>query len=212
VDSGPGIPEEYLERIFDPFWTTKEPGQGTGLGLSLVHSIVAEHGGEIRVDSEVGKGAAFAVELPRAPAAPPGAAGGGSTPRPLRVLVVDDEAPIRRSLARYLERRGHRVDEASDGREALARVQEAGAAPYDVILADLRMPGVSGDRLLAELRVRGDGAEDRLVLITGDALSDHVAAALAASGVPVVFKPFELEQVARAVEQRARVPGERGGD
>jgi PAS domain S-box-containing protein len=202
VDSGPGIPEEHLERIFDPFWTTKEPGQGTGLGLSLVHGIVAEHGGEIRVDSELGGGAAFAVELPRAPAAPARGPSDAAV-RPLRVLVVDDEAPIRRSLARYLERRGHRVDEASDGREALARLADAGDEPYDVILADLRMPGLDGDRLLAELRAGGTGAEERLVFITGDALSDAAAAAHAASGIPVMFKPFELEEVARAVEQRA---------
>ncbi|HEU0079254.1 MAG TPA: ATP-binding protein, partial [Longimicrobiaceae bacterium] len=68
TDSGPGIPREHLERIFDPFWTTREPGRGTGLGLSLVHGIVTEHGGTIRVDSEPGRGAAFGVELPRAPA------------------------------------------------------------------------------------------------------------------------------------------------
>ncbi len=202
VDSGPGIPEEHLERIFDPFWTTREPGKGTGLGLSLVHGIVAEHGGEIRVDSEPGRGAAFAVELPRAPAAAVRGPSDASARR-LRVLVVDDEASIRRSLARCLERRGHRVDEASDGSEALARLGDAGDDPYDVILADLRMPGLDGDRLLAELRAGGTGAEERLVFITGDALSDAAAAALGASGIPVIFKPFELAQVARAVEQRA---------
>ncbi|MEW5928765.1 MAG: ATP-binding protein [Gemmatimonadota bacterium] len=211
VDSGPGIPGEHLERIFDPFWTTKEPGQGTGLGLSLVHGIVVEHGGEIRVDSEPGRGAAFAVDLPRTP----GSAGRGASPqatRPLRVLVVDDEAPIRRSLARFLERRGHRVDEAADGREALALIGDAAHARYDVILADLRMPGLSGDRLLAELRAGGTGAEERLVFITGDALGEAAAAGIAAAGVPVVFKPFELEQVARAVERRAgRGTQERGG-
>ena len=203
VDSGPGIPGENLERIFDPFWTTREPGQGTGLGLSLVHGIVTEHGGEIRVDSEPGRGAAFAVELPRGPAAPGRSPVPAAAVRPLRVLVVDDEAPVRRSIARYLERRGHRVDEASDGREALARLDEARDTPPDVILADLRMPGLGGDRLLAALRARGAGGEERLVFITGAPLSDAAVAAMAASGIPVLSKPFELEQVARAVEERA---------
>jgi PAS domain S-box-containing protein len=201
VDSGPGIPEEHLERIFDPFWTTKEPGKGTGLGLSLVHATVTEHGGTIQVDSEPGRGAAFVVEFPLAPR-PAGAPGVPGRGRALRVLVVDDEAPIRRSLALYLERLGHRVEEAGDGREALDRIVAA-PAPYDVVLADLRMPGLGGDRLLAELRARGSGADRRVVFITGDALSDATAAGYAAAGIPVVFKPFELEQVARAVELRA---------
>ncbi len=72
-----------------------------------------------------------------------------------------------------------------------------------MILADLRMPGLGGDGLLAALRAREDGAEERLVFITGAPLSDAVAAAMAAAGIPVLSKPFELEQVARAVEQRA---------
>lgn len=209
VDSGPGIPEEHLDRIFDPFWTTREPGKGTGLGLSMVHGIVAEHGGRIRVESEPGKGASFTIDLPGAVPPLPGTdAAEEGAPRGLRVLVVDDEPPIRRSLVRYLERRGHRVDEAADGREALVRIGAAEAAPYDVILADLRMPGLSGDRLLAELRARETGVEDRVVFITGDALSDETAAALAS--VPVIFKPFELEQVARALETRGRRAGSRG--
>ncbi|HEV2146450.1 MAG TPA: ATP-binding protein [Longimicrobiaceae bacterium] len=78
VDSGPGIPEDHLERIFDPSWTTPEPGKGTGLGLGPVHGIVAEHGGTIRVHSEPGRGAAFTVELPRADGAA-GAAERGRT-------------------------------------------------------------------------------------------------------------------------------------
>ncbi len=206
VDTGPGIPPEHLERIFDPFWTTREPGKGAGLGLSMVYGIVAGHGGEIRVESEPGRGAAFTVELPALPA-PADAGAGDEAGLPagpgLRVLVVDDEAPIRHSLARYLARRGHAVDQAADGREALRRL-DAAAEPYDVVLADLRMPGLSGDRLLAEMRVRHPGSEHRLVFITGDALGEEMAGAIASSGVPVVFKPFELEQVARAVERRAR--------
>lgn len=203
VDSGPGIPGEHLERIFDPFWTTREPGQGSGLGLSLVHGIVTEHGGEIRVDSEAGRGAAFAVELPRASAAPARGSGAAPAVRPLRVLVVDDEAPVRRSIALYLERRGHRVDEAGDGAEALAMLGQAADLAFDVILADLRMPGLGGDRLLAALRAGGTGAEERLVFITGDSPSDAALGGMAASGIPLLSKPFELEQVARVVEQRA---------
>ncbi|HEX2091503.1 MAG TPA: ATP-binding protein [Longimicrobiaceae bacterium] len=201
VDSGPGIPAEHLDRIFDPFWTTKEPGEGTGLGLSMTYSIVMEHGGEIRVESRPGEGAAFTVELPSEPVSPmvpPPELGAARSPA-LRVLVVDDEAPIRQAVARYLQRRGHYVDQAADGREALDRLEEA---PYDAIVADLRMPGLSGERFLAELRERHPGAERRLLFITGDALSESVPGVITGSAIPVIYKPFEMEQIAREVEER----------
>ena len=213
VDSGAGIPAEHLERVFDPFWTTRDPGKGTGLGLSLVHGIVTAHGGEIRVESAPGEGAAFIVQLPRAPEIAPSAEPGvgEGVPRPLRVLVVDDEAPIRTSLVRYLERRGHRVDAAEDGREALRRVGESRDFPYDVVLADLRMPEVGGDRLLEALRGRPGAPDRRVVFVTGDAASEEAAEILAASGAPVILKPFDLAEVAVVVERHAeRV--RRGGE
>lgn len=202
VDSGPGIRPDHLDRIFDPFWTTKPPGEGTGLGLSLVHSIVTEHGGEVRVDSEPGKGAAFTVTFPRAPGAP---GDGAAEPeaeapgRPLRVLVVDDEGPVRRTVVRFLERRGHRVAEAGEGGEALAKLSAGGDA-FDVILSDLRMPGISGERFLEALRALGTGLERRLVFLTGDAASGDAARLLETMRVPVLYKPFELSELARVVE------------
>jgi PAS domain S-box-containing protein len=207
ADSGPGIRPEDLERIFDPFWTTKEPGEGTGLGLSLVHGIVTEHGGAIYVESTPEQGAAFTVKLPRAPLESSVAAPAASAVKPsrsLRVLVVDDEAAIRHSLARFLERRGHHVDEAAEGGAALERV---GTADYDVILADLRMPGLGGDQLLARLRELGRGLEHRLIFITGDAVSSDAARFLSTVAVPVVLKPFELGELALLVEQHADAVG-----
>jgi PAS domain S-box-containing protein len=203
-DTGPGILPEHLERIFDPFFTTKEPGEGTGLGLSLVHSIVSEHGGEIRVESVPGHGTCFSVLLPAAgrglPRAEPTVEPSGSR-RPLRILVVDDEEPIRRSLLRYLSRRGHHVAEASDGAEALRRLAAAGPdRTYDVILADLRMPGLGGDQLLERLKQQRSGLERKLIFMTGDAASPDAQRILSTAGVPVVLKPFELAEVAQIVE------------
>jgi PAS domain S-box-containing protein len=203
-DTGSGILPEHLERIFDPFFTTRDPGEGTGLGLSLVHSIVSDHEGEIRVESVPGHGSSFTVRfpeahrgLPRQEAVPDPA---GAT-RPLRILVVDDEEPIRRSLLRYLARRGHHVDGAADGGEALHRLAEApGERSYDVILADLRMPGLGGDDLLQKLRDQRTGLDRRLIFMTGDAASPDSARILSAAGVPVVLKPFELAEVAQIVE------------
>ncbi|HEX2202312.1 MAG TPA: PAS domain-containing protein [Longimicrobium sp.] len=208
VDSGPGIRPEDLDRVFDPFWTTKPPGEGTGLGLSLVHSIVAEHGGEVRVESEPGKGAAFRVTFPRAAGAEGGAEGPASgaaeaPARPLRVLVVDDEGPVRRTVVRFLERRGHRVDEATEGGDALRRLAAEGEG-YDVILSDLRMPGVPGDRFFDALRALGTGLERKLVFLTGDAASGDAARLLATARVPVLYKPFELAELARVVEGMGR--------
>jgi two-component system NtrC family sensor kinase len=206
-DNGPGIPAQDLARIFDPFWTTRAPGEGTGLGLSLAHAIVSEHGGRIMVDSEPGRGAAFTLELPSAPpvSVPAGDADvESSTSDGLRILVVDDEAPIRFSLVRYLERRGHHVREASEGNEALTILGEStDRAAFDIIVADLRMPGLDGPQLLEQLRRRHDGLDQRLIFITGDAESPEAEQLLLDAGVPVVWKPFELAEIAQIIEVQA---------
>jgi two-component system NtrC family sensor kinase len=202
-DSGPGIPEEHLERVFDPFWTTKAPGEGTGLGLSLVYRIVTDHGGDVRVRSEPGSGAVFTVLLPATPVADPepDESFADEPPRPLRVLLVDDERALRNSIARYLRRRGHRVDEAQDGAAALAMISRT--PDYDVILTDLRMPGLSGEQLLERLRSTGLGLHRQVVVITGDAAHADAARIVEATGAPTLIKPVKLQDVARAIEQHA---------
>ncbi len=207
VDSGPGIAPDHLGRIFDPFFTTKSPGEGTGLGLSLAHSIVAEHGGMIRADSTLGRGAVFTIELPTASAArTPAKVVTALAPArtSLRILVVDDEESIRRSLVRFLERRGHSVDVASSGLEALQRIDDAPEArPYDIVLTDLRMPELGGDQLFRLLRARGRGLERRLVFVTGDSATGSAHEFLASTGQPVVMKPFALEELVQVVESHA---------
>lgn len=206
IDNGSGIPEKVLEHIFDPFFTTKSPGEGTGLGLSLVHSIVSEHGGRISVNSIEGRGSAFSVLLPfaregvdtaesaAAPGAPP------TNVRPLNVLIVDDEAAIRLALVRHLQRRGHKVETAEDGAAALDRIAANG---FDVIVSDIRMPGMSGDRLLRELRERGaDEAVRRLVFMTGDPASEAVQQGVEHE-IPVLSKPFTLREITEKIEEHA---------
>jgi CheY-like chemotaxis protein/anti-sigma regulatory factor (Ser/Thr protein kinase) len=212
ADTGQGMDAALMERIFDPFFTTKPPGEGSGLGLSLVARIVAEHAGEVRVESTPGKGTTFTVELPAAfgdadpavarPAPQPAAAERPVTP--LRVLVVDDEAPVRRVVARFLERRGHVVHQAAEGAEALAMVDAAGPEGYSVILSDLRMPGLGGDQLLERLRARGDGMDQRLVLLTGDTASPDAGRILRNSDVPVLEKPIDMNELARELERITR--------
>jgi PAS domain S-box-containing protein len=198
VDNGHGIPPHQLERIFDPFFTTKAPGVGTGLGLSLVHSIVTENGGEIRVDSEIGTGTAFRLEWQRASSESAVAAPARDEPARrtgMRILIVDDETALRTVMARYLSRRGHIVEQAADGAAALEMLEHA---QYDVILSDLRMPGLGGEALMERLRDRG--LADSVIFMTGDAAG--AAARLADAGVPVLLKPVELAEVARALEDR----------
>jgi CheY-like chemotaxis protein len=201
-DTGTGIPAEHLDRIFDPFFTTKPPRNGTGLGLSLVHTIVHEHGGDLLVESEVGKGTTFRIDLPRRPTS-----GNGSGPdtvgtpihgRPLRILLVDDEEALRCSGVRYFTHIGHHVDVATEGTAALRLLDDR---EYDVIISDLRMPGMGGEAFLQRLRERGDGLEKRVVFVTGDAVSTPAARAMSITGVPVLAKPVDLEAIARAVEQ-----------
>jgi PAS domain S-box-containing protein len=201
VDNGPGIPPRHLERIFDPFFTTKGPGEGTGLGLALVHTIVSEHRGEIRVDSEVGAGTAFRVDLPRAmgtaeqEAAPVAAQ---AQPERTRVLVVDDETPVRRVVVRYLARLGYDADEAADGKQALSMIDWADQ-PYSAIISDLRMPGLSGDELFRRLAERG--LARRLIFLTGDTASQAAADLLEGIDVPILAKPVSMDELGRALRE-----------
>ena len=212
VDSGSGIPREQLGRIFDPFYTTKSPGEGTGLGLSLVQSIVSDHDAEIHVESEVGKGTAFRIDFPLRPQlpVPPRLA-----PRPpdaartLRVLVVDDEDGVRQVIARFLSRRGHLVHEATEGGQALHMLMAADEE-YDVIVSDLRMPGLSGEQLLMQLQQRGSGMASRIIFLTGDTASPEAMRLLVDAHVPVLAKPVGVADLALLVEEVAGLRPARG--
>ena len=197
TDTGPGIPAEELDQIFNPFFTTKPVGEGTGLGLSISDAIIREHGGQIRVSSRVGEGATFTVELPivHAPAPRTGeipvAVERSTAPRTM--LIVDDEPALRAALSLYLEREGHTVDAVGSGREAL---EHARSRRYDAILLDLRMPDMSGDVLFAELQASDPEHAARVVFATGDVDSEAARAFLERSGRPYIEKPFGLEDVA----------------
>jgi two-component system NtrC family sensor kinase len=206
-DNGPGIPREQLGQIFDPFYTTKSPGEGTGLGLSLAHSIVAEHGGTLRASSSPGAGATFIMRLPDAEVSAAARETRTRMPAPpvrsLKVLIVDDESTIRDVLASFLRRRGHEVETAAEGSRALSLVRaRAPDAMFDVILSDLRMPGLGGDELLRQLGVLDPTLQDRVVVMTGDAASEETVAILSDAGVPVIVKPFTLAELAILIENR----------
>ncbi len=162
-DDGPGIPEEMREKIFEPLFTTKPKGVGTGMGLFTVRRVVERHGGEIEVESEVGRGSRFVVRLPRAStgsAAVTKVATGGAGPGPPRgrlLLLVEDDPGIRDLAKRILVGAGLRVVDVADGDAALA-AWERQKEEIDLVLADLVLPGeLSGrDVALAILRDRPD--------------------------------------------------------
>jgi CheY-like chemotaxis protein len=154
-DTGCGMAPELLERIFEPFFTTKDIGKGTGLGLATVFGIVKQHGGALRVTSEVGRGTTFVVLLPAADSTALAQAGDEALRAPRggteSILLVEDNEPVRRLAQRFLEMRGYRVRVANTGAEAL-RLWEQGLDTFDLLMTDIVMPGgISGQKLAERL-------------------------------------------------------------
>ncbi|HET7585787.1 MAG TPA: PAS domain S-box protein [Gemmatimonadaceae bacterium] len=196
TDTGVGIAPDAMERIFNPFYSTKPVGEGTGLGLSISDGIVREHGGRIVVRSEPGRGATFTMQVPLVPAPETREPGTPRAPLPAvprRVLLVDDEPSARSALALYLGNAGHDVDVVGSGAEALARMRER---RYDAILLDLRMPDMGGHEVYAALLSRDAAQARRVVFVTGDAEGQVTRAFLRQAGRPCLRKPFALEEVA----------------
>jgi len=211
-DTGAGIPEELRERIFEPFFTTKEGGRGVGLGLSLCSDIVHRLGGEIVVESEVGRGARFDVRLPVAdPISRPRPVCSTSLPvvspqQGMRVLVVDDDELFRRAFLRMLS--GHDVVLAPGGAEALALIRQD--HDFDVVLCDVMMPDVDGPHVYAALERDAPELRERTVFCTGGAITARMRAFLEAisKSNEVVEKPVQTDHL-RQVVQRVGARGSR---
>ncbi len=195
-DSGHGMSPEVLEKAMDPFFTTKEQGKGTGLGLSLVYSTVKAHGGQVRIQSEPGRGTCVSLQFPSITPKVPEREVSAEEPSTtsgahLSVLVVDDEEMIRSSILAVLEALGHRSAEASRGEEALERL-EAGLRP-DVVILDMNMPGLGGAGTLP--RIRALRPDLPVLLATGRV--DQVALDLVQHhpGVILLSKPFGVRDL-----------------
>lgn len=217
-DNGCGIPEDQRKHIFDPFFSTKAPGKGTGLGLGMAQAIVQEHGGWIEFDTEVGKGTEFRVYLPKAsgPApedagvdeefvdAPPGGEGetGAATPiskASSSILVVDDEDSVRSIAVSMLKHLGYEVTQAADGEEALEKVAAADK-PFDAILLDIYMPKLSGRDTFK--RLREEGCTAPVIVCSGFVIDPAEFIALGAAGsgpLEVIQKPYSMSLLSRVV-------------
>lgn len=207
-DTGPGIAPDSLQRIFNPFFTTKPTGSGTGLGLSISLGIVSEHGGRIWAENVAGGGSRFCVELPvvepvRA-AEPEPSPVSAYAAIGMRVLVVDDEEPIRVALCRYLSQAGHVAVPTGSGAEALSHAERQ---DFDAMILDIRMPDMSGKEVFERLRKVHPSLAERVIFLTGDTVSLELRRFLSESGRPFVAKPFEFRTVMEALP-RAPLAGE----
>jgi CheY-like chemotaxis protein len=181
-----------LDRIFDPFFTTKPPGKGTGLGLTTVYSFVRKSGGDIKVESEVGRGTVFRIFLPRAeeaagplPTRPPrpSAAPGSSS---AVILVVDDDAGVREATCAQLQREGYRVL-AADGSADALRFAEVQGGEISLVILDVHMPGMNGPELgrrLVDMHVPA-----KVLFVTGLAGAD-LPDDMPQGGDRLLHKPF----------------------
>jgi len=206
-DDGPGIEEEVLKKIFDPFFTTKPPGIGTGLGLSVSYGIVKEHQGDIVVDTELGKGTKFTVILPvlayseymymqsktleeeqlnemR-----------GNKANTEKVLIVEDEEIITTLIKGILENEGYSVDLASNGEDALTKID---GSRYIFIVCDIKMPQMDGKEFFNRVKLLNNGLASKILFITGDPSKDTLDF-IRETGNSYLAKPFKIEEFMAAV-------------
>lgn len=201
TDTGVGMSREVRNQIFDPYFTTRNKGEGTGLGLSVVHGIVTECGGHIVVNSEPGKGAAFEIYLPRIDPPEDGEAGETGLSLPggdERLLLVDDEPQVLAMLEQMLRGLGYRLTAHLDGEEALAAFQSDPAA-FDLVLTGAAMPGLGGAELIGQLKeIRPDIP---VILFTG--FSDEIAEkTIEKLGIQAcLLKPLARSELAAVVRE-----------
>ncbi|MGI2335909.1 MAG: PAS domain S-box protein [Dehalogenimonas sp.] len=204
TDDGPGMADKTKAKLFQPFFTTKDPGEGTGLGLSLSFGIIHEHGGTIRAESELGKGTTFIIELPiTADTEKEQLSSDTGLPAPTlsksaRILVIDDEPTIRSFVKAILAKGGHTVDETGAPDEVLPKLKQGG---YDLVISDIRMPGMGGTELYKHILKEQPEMKDKVLFMTGDTSSQDVKSFLAQNQLPYLTKPFERRTLEEKVNE-----------
>ena len=201
TDTGTGMSPEVLSQAFDPFFTTKPLGQGTGLGLSMIHGFVRQSGGQVRIDSEVGKGTTIALYLPRfmgeiedtdgVTGSLSVAGGKGET-----VLVIDDEPTVRMLIVEVLEDAGYRTLQAGDGPSGLALLQDN--SRIDLLVTDVGLPGGMNGRQVADA-ARETRPDLKILFVTGYAEHAAVGDGQLEAGMQVLTKPFVMTELAEKI-------------
>ncbi|MEE9543388.1 MAG: response regulator [Thermodesulfobacteriota bacterium] len=205
VDNGPGIKEEDIHRVVDPFFTTKTLGKGTGLGLSITHGIIVEHGGSLEIESPGEKGTTVTVKLPyeeikekteTIPA--PQSLPKENTLMNKKILIADDETSIREVLSELLSTEGFLVETASDGAEALKLIEKE---TFDLVITDIRMPNMSGPELYDTVVKEHSYLKDKVIVLTGDILGEEAKDFILKSGCLYILKPFNPGELLKVLNK-----------
>jgi len=206
TDQGTGIPEKYLEKIFDPYFTTKQ--DGSGLGLAIVHSIILKHSGYIYVNSLLGKGTTFVIFLPAADRVetgeekPMNLSTVHNEDQSIKILIMDDDPLVRDVSKRILNKLGHTVDICEDGSQAIEKYKQAMAetAFYDLVIMDLTIPGgMGGQKAIKELLKIDPSAK---VVVASGYSNDPVLANYKGYGFKaVVTKPYTFEKIQHVIDK-----------
>ncbi len=213
-DTGPGVPQDIIDKIFDPFFTTKDVGKGTGLGLSTVYGVIGQMGGAIYLDSEEGQGALFSIYLPafepeELVLAQEQANAGSTEVRDLtgngRILVVEDEDAVRNFVVMALAGRGYEVVEACDGVDALEVIEEEGGEYFDLIISDIMMTEMDGPDFILAVHEKY-AYHPRVIFMSGyaeTAMRDQIDK-IQSTGY--LQKPFSAKDLASTVKDAVGAP------
>ena len=206
-DNGVGIPVEHLKKVFNPFFTTKPVGQGTGLGLSLSYGIIREHQGTITAQSQTGEGATILIQLPVFQGSPDLlptqlasvlTTTAGEHLAVVKILAIDDEESILELIREALTVQGYQVDTASDGETAIQLLLKD---HYDLILCDWKIPGMGGQQIYERLREIKPSSIQRFIFMTGDVLNPNAEQFLQREGRVCLFKPFSIKEFRTTIQK-----------
>jgi two-component system, cell cycle sensor histidine kinase and response regulator CckA len=198
-DTGAGMSPEVHARAFEPFFSTKPAGEGTGLGLATVYGFVRGAGGDVTIDTEAGRGTDVTVELPALPAPSPAPADGDGPHAGARILLVDDEEPVRRVASRMLARHGYDVVAPGTPSEALVLLSADTAGDFSLLVTDIVMPDISGPDLAAQARA----IQPALKVLF---MSGYAAGADEVRDESFLPKPFDEETLLGKVRETLAVP------
>ncbi|RMF97115.1 MAG: PAS domain S-box protein, partial [Candidatus Schekmanbacteria bacterium] len=204
-DNGCGIPKKNLKKIFNPFFTTKEPGKGTGLGLSVCYGIIKEHNGEISVESVEGRGTTFTISFPLANETSLHCenctAGNSDTSfknidGKSKILIIDDDEIVASVMSEILKREGHFVERSSNGNDGIKKILKD---DFDAVICDIKMPVMDGKKVYSFLAKNKPDIIDKFLIVTGDTFNSETANFLSKNKIPTIEKPFEKKTLIEKV-------------